>query len=106
MVNYTKEQIEQMTAEANRLREEIRKYYVSAFLQKLGLKGGDIIKADGHTYQVLPFDELCRHNDLDSSYMRCYGRLIKKDGNPGKNIQRIYGLSEVYICKDFKIIKQ
>lgn len=44
MITYTKEQIAQMFAESLRLRQEIRKHHVSTLLQKLNLKGGELLK--------------------------------------------------------------
>lgn len=106
MITYTKEQIEQMFAESNRLRQEIRKHHVSTLLQKLNLKGNEIIEFDGHAYKVLSYDELCACNELDTDFMYLYARPIKKDGTVSSNIRKILLLSGWLAGGEFKVIAQ
>ena len=106
MITYTKEQIEQMFAESLRLRQEIRKHHVSTLLQKLNLKGNEIIEFEGHTYKVLSYDELCACNELDTDFMYLYVRPIKKDGTVSGNIRKILLLSGMLAGGEFKVIEQ
>lgn len=106
MVNYTKEQIAQMFAEALRLRQEIRKHHVSTLLQNLNLKGNEIIEFDGHTYKVLSYDELCACNELDTDFMYLYVRPMKKDGTVSGNIRKILELSGMFAGGEFKVLEQ
>lgn len=106
MVKYTQEQIAQMFAESLRLRQEIRKHHVSTLLQKLNLKGNEIIEFDGHTFKVLSYDELCACNELDTDFMYLYARPIKKDGTASGNIRKILLLSGMLAGGEFKVIEQ
>lgn len=87
---YSQEEADKMTAEVVRLENELRKYYTNQALAEFGLQGGDKILLNGIQYQLLDFDELCKHNELGRRCAYIFGYKIKKDGGISKVLQSIY----------------